>query len=216
MKYEQSRGGASRGSAGRPQGRTPGRPQVSSQRGPQRNSQGRPQRSTYGNPQGAYRGSEQSDAGRGYGAQEGQVPQRGHDSRVEERTGGYRTRETYWAKKMLEFQGAKKTYGARGYSKQDNRQEVRQDTRQGERQFVRQNTRPPRKHVKEIEEEKPAFPMRINKYLSIEGKGSRREMDVIVREGKVLINGVTAMLGSKVNEGDKVEVRFRTPKKQDR
>jgi 23S rRNA pseudouridine2604 synthase len=51
--------------------------------------------------------------------------------------------------------------------------------------------------------------MRINKYLAMEGRGSRREMDRLVAEGKVLINGAVALLGSKVNEGDKVEIRFR-------
>ncbi len=51
--------------------------------------------------------------------------------------------------------------------------------------------------------------MRINKYLAMEGRGSRREMDKLVAEGKVQINGVVAVLGSKVNEGDKVEIKFR-------
>jgi 16S rRNA U516 pseudouridylate synthase RsuA-like enzyme len=59
------------------------------------------------------------------------------------------------------------------------------------------------------EYEKPQFPMRINKYLAMEGRGSRREMDVIIAEGKVFINGAQAVLGSKVSEGDKVEIRFR-------
>ncbi len=51
--------------------------------------------------------------------------------------------------------------------------------------------------------------MRINKYLAHEGRGSRREMDALVAEGKVIINGAVAVLGTKVNEGDKVEIRFR-------
>jgi 16S rRNA U516 pseudouridylate synthase RsuA-like enzyme len=55
----------------------------------------------------------------------------------------------------------------------------------------------------------PVFPMRINKYLAMEGRGSRRDMDKLVEQGKVLINGMVALLGSKVNEGDKVEIRFR-------
>lgn len=58
------------------------------------------------------------------------------------------------------------------------------------------------------------FPMRINKYLAQEGRGSRREMDKLVEEGKVLINGQVAVLGSKVNEGDKVEIRFRGTKEK--
>lgn len=62
------------------------------------------------------------------------------------------------------------------------------------------------------EQQEPSFPMRINKYLAMEGRGSRREMDVLVEEGKVLINGRVAVLGDKVNEGDKIEIRFRGTK----
>jgi 23S rRNA pseudouridine2604 synthase len=57
-------------------------------------------------------------------------------------------------------------------------------------------------------EEAPVFPMRINKYLAMEGRGSRRDMDKLVEGGKILINDKVAVLGSKVNEGDKVEIRF--------
>lgn len=62
--------------------------------------------------------------------------------------------------------------------------------------------------------EAPLFPMRINKYLAMEGRGSRREMDKLIGEGKVLINGAVALLGTKVNEGDKVEIRFRGTKEK--
>jgi 16S rRNA U516 pseudouridylate synthase RsuA-like enzyme len=58
-------------------------------------------------------------------------------------------------------------------------------------------------------QEKGEFPIRINKYLAMEGRGSRREMDKLISEGKVIINGRVAVLGDKVNEGDKIEVRFR-------
>lgn len=61
----------------------------------------------------------------------------------------------------------------------------------------------------ESQENEPQFPMRINKYLAMEGRGSRREMDRLVEAGKVLINGRVAVLGDKVDEGDKVEIRFR-------
>jgi 16S rRNA U516 pseudouridylate synthase RsuA-like enzyme len=57
-------------------------------------------------------------------------------------------------------------------------------------------------------EEEAVFPMRINKYLAMEGRGSRREMDKLVEGGRILINDQVAVLGSKVNEGDKVEIRF--------
>lgn len=60
------------------------------------------------------------------------------------------------------------------------------------------------------------FPMRINKYLAMEGRGSRREMDKLVGEGKVLINGKVALLGSKVTEADKIEVRFHGTKEKQR
>ncbi len=62
--------------------------------------------------------------------------------------------------------------------------------------------------TKEGEPEAPVFPMRINKYLAMEGRGSRRDMDKLVAGGKILINDKVAELGSKVNEGDKVEIRF--------
>ncbi len=61
---------------------------------------------------------------------------------------------------------------------------------------------------REPEAEEPVFPMRINKYLAMQGKGSRRDMDKLVAEGRVLVNGKVVTLGTKVNEGDKVEIRF--------
>jgi 16S rRNA U516 pseudouridylate synthase RsuA-like enzyme len=70
-----------------------------------------------------------------------------------------------------------------------------------------------RKALLQEEPAKPAFPMRINKYLALEKNATRREMDVLIRNGKVLINGRTAVLGDKVSETDKVEVRFRTKPK---
>ena len=45
---------------------------------------------------------------------------------------------------------------------------------------------------------------RVNKYLSDAGICSRREADKHIEEGKVTINGVTAVMGSKVKAGDKV------------
>lgn len=56
------------------------------------------------------------------------------------------------------------------------------------------------------------YPMRINKYLAHQKYCTRRDADVLISAGKVLINGRVAKLGDKVTEGDKVEVRFR-PKK---
>jgi 23S rRNA pseudouridine2604 synthase len=49
--------------------------------------------------------------------------------------------------------------------------------------------------------------MRINKYLAQHKYASRREADTLIAAGRVYINGVRAILGSSVNEEDKVEVR---------
>jgi len=47
---------------------------------------------------------------------------------------------------------------------------------------------------------------RINKYLADLGYSTRRGADELVKSKKVFINGRLAVLGSKVGEGDKVEV----------
>ena len=47
---------------------------------------------------------------------------------------------------------------------------------------------------------------RINKYLSEVGYCSRRVADRLIEEGKVTINGKIPQMGSKVEEGDQVEV----------
>ena len=51
---------------------------------------------------------------------------------------------------------------------------------------------------------------RINKYLSMSGYCSRREADRLISEGKVLINGQPAVLGSMVGEEDILTVDGRT------
>ncbi len=58
------------------------------------------------------------------------------------------------------------------------------------------------------------FPMRLNKYLAHTGVASRREADVLIEKGKVLINGKKAVMGQKVAEGDNVEVIGETKAKQ--
>ncbi len=58
---------------------------------------------------------------------------------------------------------------------------------------------------------------RINKYLSEVGYCSRREADRLIEAGKITINGEISEIGSKVGEGDQVEVkgqRIEHPKKQ--
>ena len=47
---------------------------------------------------------------------------------------------------------------------------------------------------------------RLNKYLSEVGFCSRRAADKLIEEGKVTINGEITKIGSKVEEGDQVEV----------
>lgn len=62
-------------------------------------------------------------------------------------------------------------------------------------------------------EDKPLFPMRINKYMARDRNCSRREADEIIRAKRVYINGRLAVLGDKVQEEDKVEVRFHGQKR---
>lgn len=58
------------------------------------------------------------------------------------------------------------------------------------------------------------YPVRINKYLALKNYSTRRGADDLVAQKKVFINGRLAVLGDKVNEEDKVEVRG-IQKKQD-
>lgn len=52
--------------------------------------------------------------------------------------------------------------------------------------------------------------IRINKWLADHQYASRREADGLIEKGFIFINGKKAVLGSKVNEGDVVEVRGAT------
>ena len=57
---------------------------------------------------------------------------------------------------------------------------------------------------------------RINKYLSEVGYCSRRAADKLIEEGKVTINGQISEIGTKIEEGDRVEVdgqKIEKPKK---
>ena len=47
---------------------------------------------------------------------------------------------------------------------------------------------------------------RINKYLSEVGYCSRRVADRLIEQEKVTVNGKTPEIGTKVEEGDQVEV----------
>ncbi|MGE0871041.1 MAG: pseudouridine synthase [Kofleriaceae bacterium] len=48
--------------------------------------------------------------------------------------------------------------------------------------------------------------MRLNKYLSESGACSRREADALIAEGRVTVNGVPAVLGTQVADGDEVRL----------
>ena len=48
---------------------------------------------------------------------------------------------------------------------------------------------------------------RINKYLSEVGYCSRRVADSLIKEGKVTINGKVPEMGTKVEDGDQVQVK---------
>jgi 23S rRNA pseudouridine2604 synthase len=56
------------------------------------------------------------------------------------------------------------------------------------------------------------YPMRINKYLALKKISTRRGADELVVGKKVFINGKLAVLGSKVSETDKVEIKGNTKK----
>ena len=60
--------------------------------------------------------------------------------------------------------------------------------------------------------EKPDFPMRINKYLALKSGSTRRAVDELIKKKRVFINGKLAMLGDKVGERDKVEMKFHRTK----
>jgi 23S rRNA pseudouridine2604 synthase len=51
------------------------------------------------------------------------------------------------------------------------------------------------------------YPMRINKYLALKKISTRRGADLLVQNKKVFINKKLAILGSRVNETDVVEVK---------
>lgn len=57
------------------------------------------------------------------------------------------------------------------------------------------------------------YPMRINKYLAQKKYSTRRGADELISKKLVFINGKLAVLGDKVKDTDKVEVRFRTQPK---
>ena len=51
------------------------------------------------------------------------------------------------------------------------------------------------------------YPMRINKYLAWKKISTRRGADELIQNKKVFINGKLAVLGDKIKETDKVEIK---------
>src|SRR5215472_979609 len=49
-------------------------------------------------------------------------------------------------------------------------------------------------------------PQKIHKILAAAGLGSRREMEELIRAGKVKVNGVLARVGMRVRPGDLIKV----------
>ncbi len=58
------------------------------------------------------------------------------------------------------------------------------------------------------------FPMRLNKYLAHSGVASRREADVLIERGQILVNGKKAATGQQVTEKDEVTLVGETKNKQ--
>lgn len=56
------------------------------------------------------------------------------------------------------------------------------------------------------------YPIRINSYLAKCGITTRKEADEFISKGYVFINGKKAVLGDKVNEDDKVELKNKAQK----
>lgn len=55
----------------------------------------------------------------------------------------------------------------------------------------------------------PAKPERLQKLLAQSGIGSRREMETLIAEGRVTVNGETATVGQSASPGDRVKVNGR-------
>lgn len=54
------------------------------------------------------------------------------------------------------------------------------------------------------------FPIRINKYLELKGFATRRGADDLIKSGLVMVNDKPAIIGYKVQVGDKVEILAET------
>jgi 23S rRNA pseudouridine2604 synthase len=57
--------------------------------------------------------------------------------------------------------------------------------------------------------EEPTFPMRLNRYLALEGRSTRRGADELIKRKEVFINGRLAVLGDRIEAADVIEVRLK-------
>jgi 23S rRNA pseudouridine2604 synthase len=67
-------------------------------------------------------------------------------------------------------------------------------------------TRKPQRKAAPADGSHIAYPIRLNHYLALKNYCSRRQADTLIGQGKVLVNGLPAVLGQKVNENDTVTV----------
>ena len=58
-----------------------------------------------------------------------------------------------------------------------------------------------------LDAEEPKYPMRINRYLGLNGHSTRRGADELIEKHRVTINGRIAVLGDKVEATDIVEIK---------
>lgn len=65
-------------------------------------------------------------------------------------------------------------------------------------------------------EQKPDGMIRLNKYLSEAGVCSRREADRLIEAGKVTIDGITAVMGTKVDGNEKICVDKKVVKHEEK
>jgi 23S rRNA pseudouridine2604 synthase len=64
------------------------------------------------------------------------------------------------------------------------------------------------------QEHKDIYPMRLNKYLAQQGTASRREADVLIEKGIVLVNNKVAVVGQKIYRDDVVTLKGDTKEKK--
>ena len=60
----------------------------------------------------------------------------------------------------------------------------------------------------------PEKPQRVQKFLASQGLGSRRKVEQMIRDGRIVINGQTAQLGDCISQGDKLTLDGRLVKTQ--